>query len=209
MVTLFDAIGLYFALKSTQLICKTKKGLLGLDAIYTGLFILSYILFVDKTAYTDMNSSFIALFGLLVLVDIFYMFFKPNNKSFVILSTFLLFLLAWSSTNTFVHWEFLTLSIPMISHLLGCDCSDLKGYSTLNTLEALGWIIFSFAVMNWFCIVISLVYLVSSCFLYLRENKLDALTNKKKSGAESEQVIKENREARRARERQERRGRKK
>ena len=197
LITLFDAIGLYLALKATELMCKEKRSAVLANAVFTLIFVLTCIAIVDKALITD--SSFIFLFLLLLLTDVFYLVAKPNNKGFVTLATFLFVVLAWNSTAKFTHWQYLILALPMVAHLLACDCSDIKGYTTMNTMDALGWLI----------IVIGLAYLVTACFMYLRENKLDALTKKNKATAKGEQVVKENREARRARERQEKRAKKK
>ena len=193
LITLFDAIGLYLALKATELMCKEKRSAVLANAVFTLIFVLTCIAIVDKALITD--SSFIFLFLLLLLTDVFYLVAKPNNKGFVTLATFLFVVLAWNSTAKFTHWQYLILALPMVAHLLACDCSDIKGYTTMNTMDALGWLILS--------------HLVTSCFMYLRENKLDALTKKNKATAKGEQVVKENREARRARERQEKRAKKK
>lgn len=207
IITLFDAIGLYLALKATELMCKEKRSAVLANAVFTLIFVLTCIAIVDKALITD--SSFIFLFLLLLLTDVFYLFAKPNNKGFVTLATFLFVVLAWNSTAKFTHWQYLILALPMVAHLLACDCSDIKGYTTMNTMDALGWLIFGFVSLDWFIIVIGLAYLVTACFMYLRENKLDALTKKNKATAKGEQVVKENREARRARERQEKRAKKK
>lgn len=202
LVTVFDVLALFLAIKSGVGFFKTKEQMLAFDSLAVVIFAGCYGYLGMKNIFAYNSYVIYICICMLILNLCYYVFRRGNIKSLVIVFAFLFTLLTWMLVKVEQNWLCLVLVLPFLTHVLACDCSGIDGYTTLNTGEAIFYLLATLVLGAWFAAIISVVYLACASFNYLRVNKLSALRSKPK---EDVQQVHMNRAARREQERLEKR----
>lgn len=199
-VSLLDLLALYIAVKAVASFGKTKRNLLLLDSLSVGVFAFAY-LYCGYFKLIAFNSKICTICIFLLVLHLAYLLVNSGNKKgLVIIFTFILVLSTFNLAYTTSNWVVVVFNLPLIAHVLACDCSDVSGYTTLNVGESILYLICAFALQAWLAVCTCLIYIACSSLCYLKVNKLSALQKKKETVE-----VKPNRATRREQEREARR----
>lgn len=192
MEILLYVFGLYIVLKSIACFMKEKSKALLLECnILLIPLIYTYLSM-------DVYLPIIILMLYLIIINWVYIFTKWNNKG--VLSIILSIVMAILCGYTVLYFTDNIVSLVIVialsfTYVFAMDCSDMKGYTTLNVAESILLIVLHLILSNVPLCIISGIYFVFSCVAYIKFNKLEALSSKSKL----------NREQRRNQEKQKRR----
>lgn len=189
MELLLEVFALLMLIKPVSCFMKTKKKALGINILFL-LVSIGFLIYILLQGQNDIKWFISFYFVGLLLVNLFYFILPINNNIYVSL----LFGLLLGIIGVYIHYNifhssFDNIIIVLISYayVFSLDCSDMKGYTTLNVFESLLLIILFIISRQYFSLIMAGIYFIVSSVAYIKTNKLEALSPKSKSKLNREQ----------------------
>lgn len=186
MELLLEVFALLMLIKPVSCFMKTKKKALGINILFL-LVSIGFLIYILLQGQNDIKWFISFYFVGLLLVNLFYFILPINNNIYVSL----LFGLLLGIIGVYIHYNifhssFDNIIIVLISYayVFSLDCSDMKGYTTLNVFESLLLIILFIISRQYFSLIMAGIYFIVSSVAYIKTNKLEALSPKSKLNRE-------------------------
>lgn len=183
MELLLEVFALLMLIKSVSCFMKTKKKALVINILFL-LVSLGFLIYILLQGQNGIEWFISFYFVGLLFVNLFYFIFPINNNVYVSL----LFGLLLGIIGVYIHYNIFHSSLDNIiivlisyAYVFSLDCSDMKGYTTLNVAESLLLIILFIISRQYFSLIMAGIYFIVSSVAYIKTNKLEALSSKSKS----------------------------
>lgn len=183
---LLEVLALLMLLKPVSCFMKTKKKALGMNILFLILSI-GFLIFILLQGQDNIKWFISFYFVGLLFANLFYFILPVNNNVYVSF----LFGLILGITGVYIHYNIFHASLSCIiivlisyAYVFSLDCSDMKGYTTLNVFESLLLVIIFIISKQYFSLSMAGIYFIVASIAYIKFNKLEALSPKSKLNRE-------------------------